>query len=199
MAQSAAPESIRILALGDSLTAGYGLGPGQSFADQLQALLLAEGAQVQVINAGVSGDTSAGGLARLDWLLSDPQGGPDIALVELGANDGLQGLEPSRMQANLDAIVARLKESGALVLLCGIKALPNFGPDYAEAFQAAFQSVAAKHAIPLHSAFLQDVLSHPELLQPDGLHPNRAGTEVVAKGALPHVRNLVQKLQLSQP
>jgi acyl-CoA thioesterase I len=186
---SAAPaDAAKLLALGDSLTAGYGLPSEQGFTARLQAALEAKGAKVEVINAGISGDTTAGGLARLDWALADH---PDFALVELGANDALRGLDPKDTRGNLDHILARLQAAHVKVLLCGMKALRNWGPDYTSAFEAIYPDLAAKYAVPLYPFFLDGVALDPKLNQADMLHPNAAGVGIIVAGLLPMVERLV--------
>jgi acyl-CoA thioesterase-1 len=177
-------QPLRILALGDSLTAGYGLLPGQGFAPQLQKALSEKGIQAEVIDAGVSGDTTAGGLSRLDWALAD---NPDLVIVELGANDMLRGTDPAETRANLDAMLARLKATKARVLLAGMRAAPNLGADYAAAFESIYRDLAAKYDVPLYPFFLEGVAADPKLNQPDGMHPNEAGVAEIVRRILPHV------------
>ena len=178
----------RIVVLGDSLTAGFGLAREDAFPARLEAALRAEGHEWQVVDAGVSGDTSAGGRARLDWVLADR---PEIVIVELGANDGLRGLPTERMEANLDAILARIGESGASILLAGMRAPANFGADYAAAFRAVYERLAARHRVALYPFFLEGVAMEPALNQPDGIHPNAAGVDEIVRRILPHVVALV--------
>jgi len=180
----------RLLLLGDSLTAGYGLPAKQGFAAQLQRALSARGHAVQVLNAGVSGDTSAGGLARLGWSLSE---NPTHAVVELGANDALRGLRPAAMEQNLDDIVAQLQDAGVAVLLAGMRAPANLGPEYREAFEGAYRRVAAKHDIALYPFFLEGLPGRSELIQTDGLHPNADGVAVIVETILPAVEDLLAK------
>lgn len=187
-AGAAMAEPVRILALGDSLTAGYGLLAEQGFPAQLERALRDRGLDVRVINAGVSGDTSAGGLARLDWVLAEK---PDVAIVELGANDGLRGLDPARMRANLDAILTRLKAQGVRVLLTGMRAPPNFGQDYAEAFARVYPDLARRHGVALYPFFLDGVARQPGLNQKDGLHPTADGVKVIVRAILPMVRQVL--------
>jgi acyl-CoA thioesterase-1 len=184
VAGSAAAQPLKILALGDSLMAGYGLPPGQGFAPQLERALKEHGVQAQVIDAGVSGDTTAGGLARLDWALADA---PDLVILELGANDMLRGVDPAETRANLDAILAKLRQAGPKVLLAGMRAAPNLGPSYAGAFEKAYVDLAAKYAVPLYPFFLEGVATEAGLNLPDGLHPNAAGVQEIVRRILPHV------------
>ena len=188
-AQSAAGEP-RIAALGDSLTAGFGLAREDAFPARLEAALRAEGHDWRVIDAGVSGDTSAGGLARLDWVLADA---PEIVIVELGANDGLRGLPTDQMEANLDAILARVGESGAAILLAGMRAPANFGADYAAAFHAVYERLAARHGVAFYPFFLEGVATEPALNQADGIHPNAAGVAEIVRRILPHVVALIAR------
>ena len=184
-----AERPLKLLALGDSLTAGYGLPSSESFTARLQGKLEAEGLNVTVINAGVSGDTSAGGLARLDWLLADQ---PDFALVELGANDGLRGLDPQVTYDNLDAVLTRLNQHGIPALLAGMYAPPNLGRDYAAPFNKVFPRLAEKHRVLFYPFFLDGVAAETALNQPDGIHPNAKGVEVVVERILPYVRKLIR-------
>ncbi|WP_254434898.1 arylesterase [Magnetospirillum sp. UT-4] len=181
-------EPLRLMVLGDSLTAGFGLPAGQGFTVQLEQALRAEGYQVSVLNAGVSGDTTAGGLARLDWALGDR---PGAAIVELGANDALRGLDPAAAYRNLDAILGRLKQQGVPVLLAGMYAPPNYGRDYAETFAAIYPRLAKVHGVPLYPFFLEGVAGQARLNQPDGLHPNAEGVKLMVQGILPMVRRLL--------
>ena len=185
---SGAAAAPRILALGDSLTAGYGLAPQESFAARLQAKLTAAGVDAEVVNGGVSGDTSAGGLARLDWALADH---PDVVLVELGANDALRGIDPTLTYANLDKILTRLKAAGAKVMLLGMRAPPNWGHGYQTQFDAIFPDLAAKHHVPLYPFFLDGVAMDPALNQSDGLHPTAKGADIIAARIAPLVVRLL--------
>ncbi len=182
----------RIVVLGDSLTAGYGLAGDDAFPARLQAALKADGIEARVVNAGVSGDTTAAGLRRLDWALATGADGPPAALiVELGANDGLRGLDPKKTEANLDAIVTRAKAQGLKVLLTGMKAPPNYGRDYAAEFDAMFPRLAARHGVPLYPFFLDGVAAERSLNQADGLHPTPAGVAVIVERILPYVKRLI--------
>lgn len=184
--RSAANEPVRLMVLGDSLTAGYGLPQGDAFTARLEAALRSQGYAVDVIDAGVSGDTTAGGLARLPWLLSGPpESMPDAVMVELGGNDGLRGLDPQAMYANLDAILKLLADHDVPALLTGMKAPPNLGAEYGRAFEAVFHRVADKHDVPLYPFFLEGVALVPALNQPDGIHPNAAGVDEIIRRILP--------------
>jgi acyl-CoA thioesterase-1 len=183
-AAPAGAEPLRILAFGDSLTAGFGLGPGQGFVPQLERALAEEGVAASVIDAGVSGDTTAGGLARLDWALADR---PDLVILELGANDMLRGVDPAVTRANLDQMLAKLRGSGARVLLAGMRAAPNLGTQYAAEFEAIYAELSAKYRVPLYPFFLEGVATEPSLNQPDGLHPNAAGVAEIVRRILPQV------------
>jgi acyl-CoA thioesterase I len=179
-----AAEPLRILAFGDSLTAGFGLADADGFVAQLQAALAEKGVSARVINAGVSGDTTAGGLARLDWALGDD---PQLVIVELGANDGLRGLDPKTTAANLDGILAKLESQKRAVLLAGMKAPRNLGTEYTTAFDAIYPDLAARHNVTLYPFFLDGVATDPRLNQEDGIHPNAAGVKVVVGHILPYV------------
>lgn len=188
LAAPAWSEPARLLVLGDSLAAGFGLAAQEAFPARLEAALKALGIEVRVLNGGVSGDTTAGGLARLDWALADR---PAAAIVELGANDGLRAVDPAQTFANLDAIVGRLKARGVKVLLAGMHAPPNFGAAYGAEFHAVFHRVAAKHRVPLYPFFLDGVAAQPGLNQPDGIHPNAEGVRVIVDRIAPHVVRLL--------
>lgn len=195
VAPSAAAEPLRLMAYGDSLTHGYGLPDGETFPDQLEAELQAEGLNVEVLNAGNSGETTAGGLARLDWALADR---PDAVILELGANDGLRGLDPEATYDNLDAILERLSEEGLPVLLAGMLAPPNLGPEYTEAFNAIYPQLAKKHEVPLYPFFLDGVAMVPELNQPDGIHPNARGVAEIVERITPHVVRFLEARELAE-
>jgi acyl-CoA thioesterase-1 len=179
----------RLLVLGDSLAAGFGLPRDQAFPVRLEAWLRRAGVDVAVINAGVSGDTSAGGLARLDWALAAPL--PRYAIVELGANDGLRGLPPAALYDNLDRILERLKARGVKPLLAGMYAPRNYGRDYAAEFDAVYPRLAEKHGVPLYPFFLDGVAGNAALNQPDGIHPNASGVDVIVERIGPHIRRFI--------
>ena len=178
----------RILAFGDSLTAGYGLPEGDGFVPQLQQALQKMGREVTVINGGVSGDTSAGGLARLDWMLAEK---PDAVILELGANDMLRGIDPEATRANLDQTIARIRQSGAKLLLVGMLAARNMGEEYRSRFDTIYPDLAQKHDVPLYPFFLEGIAAKPELNQQDGLHPTKEGVAVIVGNILPHVVRLL--------
>jgi acyl-CoA thioesterase-1 len=180
----------RIVALGDSLTAGYGLKTRDAFPARLQAALNAHGVAAEVINAGVSGDTTAGGLRRLDWVLAER---PDAVIVELGANDGRRGIDPRTTYANLDAILARLGAERVTVLLTGMYAPPNLGKDYGALFNGVFPTLAKRHGVDFYPFFLDGVALRPSLNQPDGVHPNAKGVAVIVERMLPYVKRLVAR------
>ena len=181
----AAAAPIRLLAFGDSLTAGYNLPPGQSFADQLEAALKAKGYDVTVIQGGVSGDTSSGGKARLDWVLGGAKA--DHVIVELGANDALRGIAPEQTEANIDAILTDLQGRNVKVMLAGMLAPPNLGPDYGKRFNELYPALAKKHQVPLYPFFLDGVAAHPDLQLEDGMHPTAQGVGVMVKTMLPAI------------
>ena len=185
-------DGLKLLALGDSLTAGYGLGPGAGLTDQLQARLdqqFGEG-NVIIINAGVSGDTTRGGLARLDWALADT---PDMVMVALGGNDMLRGLEPAETKENLRLILDQLQQENLPVLLAGMLASGNLGQDYANEFDAIYPTLAADYDVIFYPFFLDGVALSPDLNQPDGLHPNQDGVAVMVERLWPFIEQLVDK------
>ena len=187
-AGQAAARTVKILALGSSLTQGYGLPPGTEFTVQLQAALKAKGVDAVVTNAGVSGDTSAGGLARLDWSLADH---PDAVILELGSNDMLRGVPPAETEKNLRAILARLKAAHVKVLLTGMQAQRNLGADYVKQFDAIYPRLA-KQTDVFYPFWLDGVALNPKLNQADGMHPNPAGVKVVVARMLPYVLKLIR-------
>lgn len=189
----AAGDGPLILAFGDSLTAGYGLGRGLGFAPQLEDALRRQGIKARVHDAGVSGDTSAGGRARLSWTLQRLGEKPDLAIVELGANDMLRGVDPKITEANLDAIMAELKRQGIPVLVAGMLAAPNLGPDYRRRYEAIFPSLARKYDADLYPFILQGVVGQRALLLGDGIHPNFEGIKRMVTGILPTVRRALAR------
>jgi len=191
IATSAAPAFAAgplIWALGDSLTAGYGLLPAQGFTNQLQDALRRSGVPVTVRNGGIAGDTSAQGRARLLWGLRGLGATPDLVIVELGANDMLRGLPPQQAEANLDAILAELQRRHIRVLLVGMRAAPNLGPAYRAQFDTMYPRLARKYGVRLYPFFLDGVAGRRDLLQADGMHPNPRGVAIVVRGILPAVR-----------
>ncbi|PZF77586.1 arylesterase [Aestuariivirga litoralis] len=190
MASGAAAAPKTILALGDSLTAGLGVGPAEAFPARLEAALEAKGHDVKVINAGVSGDTAADGAARLDWALSEPV---DAVIVELGANDALRGLPVAQAEQALDGLLTALSRKKLPVLLAGMKAPPNMGPEYQAQFDGMYGRLAAKHGVLLYPFFLDGVAADPKLNQGDGMHPNPAGVDVIVARILPSVEQLLGK------
>ena len=188
LAASRAAAPAILLVLGDSLVAGYGLAAADAFPQRLEAALAAHGYSVRVVNGGVSGDTSADGRARLEWALADR---PQFAIVELGANDALRGLDPALTYANLDAILDTLGKRGVRVLLAGMKAPRNLGGEYARAFDSVYPRLSEKYKVALYPFFLDGVALHPDLLQQDGLHPNPKGVAVIVRHILPAVETLL--------
>jgi acyl-CoA thioesterase-1 len=185
-AQAKAP--LKLLMFGTSLTQGLGLPPGAELPAVLEAKLVAAGVQAKVINAGVSGDTSADGLSRIDWSLADK---PDAAIVELGSNDALRGLDPAITETNIAAVLARLRTAHIPVLLLGMKAPRNLGPEYADRFDAIYPRVATRYHEMLYPFALEGVALDPKLNQPDGMHPNPAGVQVIAARLMPYVKKLM--------
>ena len=183
---------IRLAALGDSLTAGYGLSAGDAFPARLQQALAAKGYRVTIANFGISGDTTAGGLARLGAVLDAK---PDGVILELGANDMLRGLEPEEAQHNLDAIMSRLAKAGIPVMLCGMRSVKNYGSDYAAAFDAIYPALARKYHAVLYPFFLDGVTGAAGMTLPDGLHPTAQGVGVVVARILPDVETFLSHLQ----
>lgn len=188
-------EEVTILALGDSLFAGYGVEPGQSYPARLEAALRARGINARIVNAGVSGDTTAGGLQRLDFVLSGQKALPALVIISLGGNDMLRGFSPAQTRRNLDQLLTKLGERKVPVLLMGMLAASNWGPDHAKAFNAIYPDLAKKHGVGLVPFFLEAVIGKPQLIQPDRIHPTAGGidemvgatVEVVA-GAVPEAR-----------
>ncbi len=185
---------LRIAVLGDSLTAGYGLAAADAFPAQLEAALRQRGHRVLVQNAGVSGDTSAGGLARLDWTLAER---PALVIVELGANDALRGLDPAGTRANIAAILNRLKQAGVKPLLAGMRAPRNLGRVYYTKFDQLYPELAQTHDVAFYPFFLEGVAGRPELNQRDGIHPNAVGVAIIVANILPLVEESLNELQMS--
>ena len=177
-----------VLAFGDSLTAGYGLKPAESYPVRLEAALRGAGIAAKVHNGGVSGETTASGRARLSWQLQGLKTKPDLVILELGANDMLRGLDPGLARANLDAMLTELKRRRILVLLTGMLAAPNLGAPYRRRFDAIYPALARKHGVAFHPFFMRGVAGNPRLLQPDGLHPTARGVTMIVRGLLPQVK-----------
>ena len=178
-----------IVALGDSLTAGWGLAADEAFPARLETRLRREGYTYRVVNAGVSGDTTAGGLRRVDWVL---RARPEIVIVALGANDGLRAQSPQAMRANLEAIIARLQQADAGILLAGMRLPPNYGAEYTTQFEAVFPAVARSAKVALMPFLLDGVAADPRLNQPDGIHPTAAGHQVIADRLWPYLLPLLR-------
>jgi acyl-CoA thioesterase-1 len=188
----AAEPPIKVVVLGDSLVAGFQLAASAAFPSQLQNALSARGLGVEIINAGVSGDTSTGGLSRLEWSVPD---GTDAVILELGANDMLRGVDPKVTRDALAEIVRRLKARRIEVLLCGMRAAPNLGPDYARAFDSIYPELAAANGLLFYPFFLDGIVTDPSLNQHDGLHPTEAGVAVIVERILPKVEELLSRVR----
>lgn len=182
------PHPVRLLILGDSLTSGYGLAQEEGFQPQLEAVLKQAGWAVEIVDGSVSGDTTAGGRARLDWAMGD---GVDAAIVELGGNDGLRGIDPAETAANLQAILDTLTARHVPVLVCGMLAPPNLGPEYGARFQAVFSKLRQQPGVLYDPFFLEGVTLHPERQQPDHIHPNAAGVKVIVARLTPIIEKLI--------
>lgn len=193
VAAAAAP--VKILAFGTSLTQGYGLPPGTEFPAVLQARLQASGIDATVINAGVSGDTSSDGLSRIDWSLADH---PDAAIVEMGSNDALRGIDPKLTEKNLAAMLARFRDAHVPVLLLGMKAPRNLGPDYANAFDPIYPRLAKEFGVLFYPFVLDGVALNAKLNQADGMHPNPDGVKIIIGRMLPSVKQLVAEVPRAQ-
>lgn len=193
---AAEAQTLRLVALGDSLSAGYGLAGNEAFPARLQAALKAKGHDVVIENAGVSGDTTSAGLARLDW--SVPEGTQGV-ILELGANDALRGLDPAVAEASLDAILARLKERGIPVLLAGMRAPPNMGAAYKERFESIYPRLADKYGVPLYPFFLDGVAGQARLNLPDGIHPTAEGVDAIVERMLPAVEAFIATIPVGAP
>lgn len=182
----------RIIGFGDSLMAGYELEAGQGFTDQLQAALERRGHEVEVVNAGVSGDTTSGGLARLDWSVGEDA---DLVILELGANDALRGVAPAITRRNLAAMISALQARGIEVLLAGMLSPPNMGVDYAREFDAIYPALAEAHGVPLYPFFLDGVMTQRDMLLADGMHPSAQGVARIVEGILPQVIGIIEAAQ----
>jgi acyl-CoA thioesterase-1 len=188
LATSATAEPYKIVGFGDSLMAGYGLDAGQSFPEKLEQAMRAKGHDVVIVNAGVSGDTSSGGLARLDWSVPEDA---DLVVLELGANDMLRGVPPQITERNLDTMITRLKQRPVAVLLAGMRAAPNLGPEYRAAFDAIYPRLSEKHAAPLYGFFLDGVAADPRYLLDERMHPNAAGIDRMVERFVPHLEAVI--------
>jgi acyl-CoA thioesterase I len=189
---AAAERPVRIVALGDSLTAGLGLPADRAFPAQLERALKAKGLAVEVSNAGVSGDTASGGLARLDWSVPE---GTDAVIIALGANDMLRGIDPKVTRRALEAIVRRLAQRRVVVLLAGMRAAANFDSEYRRDFDAIYPELAVRHGLLLYPFFLDGIAGEGGLNQADGLHPNAAGVGAIVSGILPKVEELIRRVR----
>jgi len=189
---AAADRPMTIVALGDSLAAGFGLAAKDAFPAKLQAALAAKGIAATIVDAGVSGDTASGGLARLAWSVPDDADG---VIVELGANDALRGIDPAVPRKALDAILRRLKGRGIPVLLCGMLSPPNLGADYARAFNAIYPDLARTYDTVFFPFFLDGVVTNRQLIQGDGLHPTAAGVDAIVANVLPKVEELIARIR----
>ncbi len=183
---------LTILAFGDSLTAGFGVEPDESYPAQLQAKLRADGYSVDVINGGISGDTSAAALTRVDWMLNTK---PDIVIVEIGGNDALRGLDLTLTKSNIDEIVRKFTESGAVVIVAGMQIIQNLGDEYVNTFAAIYPAVADNHGAILIPFFLEGVAADPVLNQPDFIHPNSAGYSVLIEHIYPYVVEAIEQVE----
>jgi acyl-CoA thioesterase-1 len=179
---------LQVVVLGDSLSAGYQLPQESAFPALLERALRADGVDVDITNAGVSGDTARGGLERLDWAVPD---GTDAVIVELGANDMLRGSDPEQTKDSLDKIIVRLKERGIKVLLAGMKASPSMGREYGEKFNAIYPDLARRHSVPLYPFFLEGIAGNRAFNIEDGMHPNRRGVEMIVRSIYPTVREFL--------
>lgn len=190
---AAPPERPLVLAFGDSLTAGYGLEQGLGFAPQLQATLRRHGIKAELVDGGVSGDTSEAGKARLGWTLDGLKRKPDLVILELGANDMLRGLDPGLTQANLDTMLAELKRRRIPVLLAGMRAAPNLDPAYIARFEAIYPALARKHGATLYPFFLEGAAAQQGMIQPDGMHPTFEGVKRIVTGIVPAVKQALAR------
>ena len=189
---AAQARTLKLVALGDSLIAGYGLKAGQRFPEALEKALQAKGYDVSVVNAGVSGDTLEDGLARFDWSVPPDA---DALMIELGANDMLRGMPVAAAQRALTAILSKATQTHIPTLLAGMKAAPNLGPDYRAAFDRIFPELAAQYGVALYPFFLEGVAADAKLNQPDGLHPNASGVKIIVERILPAVEALLDKVR----
>ncbi len=198
-APALAGQGTSVVALGDSLFAGYGLGPGQSYPARLETALRARGFNVRIMNAGVSGDTTAGGLQRLEFTLNSLPQPPALVIISLGGNDMLRGLPPEQTRANLDAILGQLERRRIPVLLLGMLAAPNLGVDYSGKFDPIYPSLAKKYGAALVPFFLQPVVGRPELIQADHIHPTLPGIELLVKSTIVQVTRVLPPSAVASP
>jgi len=192
---TAAGGPVKVVVLGDSLSAGYGLPAGAAFPERLAAALESKGIAVAITNAGVSGDTTSGGLGRLDWSVPE---GTEAVILELGANDALRGLDTDLTKKSLDTILRKLKERHIAVLLAGMEAPRNMGPDFVRSFDGIFPALASTHAVGFYPFFLEGVAGDPKLNQGDGLHPTAAGVDMIVARILPKVEALIVQAQAAR-
>lgn len=183
-------DNIRLIAIGDSLVAGYGLPVEDGFVTQLEAALTQKSYDVSIVNAGVSGDTSSGGLSRIDWVLSETY---SAVILNLGYNDAFRGIPVETVQSNLDALILKIKQRNLPILLAGALAPRNLGPDYTLAFDAIYPNLAEKHDLVFYPFFLEGVATNPDLNQDDGIHPNKDGVAVIVRQLLPYVEQLIER------
>jgi len=188
-------QPVKIVVLGDSISAGYGLPADAAFPAKLSAALKAKGEAATVVNAGVSGDTASGGLGRLDWSVPP---GTDAVILELGANDALRGIDPALTKKALDAVLTKLAARHISVLLAGMKAPRNMGPDYVRAFDAIYPALASTHSVVFYPFILDGVAADPKLNQGDGMHPNAAGVDVIVARILPQVETLMARARAAR-
>jgi len=191
----AEPRNALIVAFGDSLTAGLGLKQNEAFPAQLEAALKARGTEVTVVNAGVSGDTAAAALARLDWALPD---GAGAMIIELGGNDALQGIPPEGTKAALEKIIEKVRAKGLPILLAGQEAPRNMGKDYVDEFRALYADLASRYGVIFYPFFLEGVALNDSLMQADGIHPNAKGVAVIVEGILPKVDELLAQVKAKE-
>jgi acyl-CoA thioesterase-1 len=196
IATAAADRPLNVVALGDSLTAGYGLAEQDGFVPRLQAALAAKGVSATIANAGVSGDTATDALARLDWSVPAQT---QAVIVELGANDMLRGIDPRLPRKALETILQRLSARHIAVLLCGMRAAPNLGSAYGQAFERMYPQLAAQYGVALYPFFLDGVAANPQLMQRDGMHPNAAGVGVIVRRILPKIEELIARARALPP
>lgn len=187
---------IKLVAFGDSLVAGFGLGPGEGFVPRLQTALKARGHDVTIVNAGVSGDTASGGAERMDWSIQDDADG---VIVELGANDMLRGMDPKFTRAALTRILDRLKQRNIPAMLAGMRASPNLGADYVREFESIYTDLAQQRGLLLYPFFLEGVIGNRALNQADGIHPSPQGVDIIVTGITPTVERFLEQIAARKP